>query len=148
MTGNVTRAFPMLVVLALAAACGEPSPGSGSGSGGGSSDGLDRLRIEVRAHAKAEPKTATLTCGMAPGDATGFLEDAESACDAMRKSEQLLMHGPPNNIACIEIYGGPQEARITGTIDGQRVDLEVTRRDGCAIAVWDELQPLLGTPVN
>lgn len=129
-------------VLVLVA-CGEDSPPISSGGGGSG----DSLRIEVRAEAEADPDTATLECGEEAGS-TGFIDDAAQACRAMRASKQLLIHGPPANVVCTEIYGGPQKARITGTIDGERVDLRVTREDGCAIALWDELEDLIGPPPN
>ncbi|MDP9331950.1 MAG: LysM peptidoglycan-binding domain-containing protein [Actinomycetota bacterium] len=48
--------------------------------------------------------------------------------------------------ACGQVYGGPQSAHITGTIDGQGVNLTVTRTDGCGTADWQTLERLLGDP--
>ena len=48
--------------------------------------------------------------------------------------------------ACAQVYGGPQHARITGTVAGRKVDLTVTRTDGCGIRDWDRLEWLLGPP--
>jgi hypothetical protein len=141
---KLMRNLALMPILALiAVGCGDPS--SDSTSSAGSSEEVDALRIEVRARADAEPLTATLRCGTPP-EATGFISDAEKACRTVRATKQVLIHGPPDNVMCTEIYGGPQRARITGTVDKQRVDLEVTREDGCAIALWDELQTLLGAP--
>jgi hypothetical protein len=131
------------IAALLAAGCGEPSDGA-TPPGGGSKQ-ADTVQIEVRARPNAEPQTATVRCGSAP-EATGYITNASAACDAVAASKHVLIHGPPDNVMCTEIYGGPQQARITGTVDGQRVDLTVTREDGCAIALWDELEPLLGAP--
>ena len=131
----------MSILALLGAGCGDPA--DDATSSGGSSDRVDTLKIEVRARDGADPQTATLRCGMAP-EATGYIKDAAGACQTVDASKQVLIHGPPDNIACTEIYGGPQQAHIMGTLDGQRVDLMVTRTDGCAIALWDELEPLLG----
>ena len=37
-------------------------------------------------------------------------------------------------------------ARVTGTVQGERVDMTVTRTDGCGTADWQALEPLLGDP--
>jgi hypothetical protein len=49
-------------------------------------------------------------------------------------------------VACTEIYGGPDVATITGSVDGEPVDATVTRSNGCEIARWDALEPVLGEP--
>ena len=41
------------------------------------------------------------------------------------------------DIACTQIFGGPEEATIKGTIRGEPVDATFTRTDGCEIARWD-----------
>jgi hypothetical protein len=46
--------------------------------------------------------------------------------------------------ACTEIYGGPATATVTGTLDGQEVDAEFRRTNGCEIARWERAQELLG----
>jgi hypothetical protein len=45
----------------------------------------------------------------------------------------------PPGTACTQIYGGPQEALVTGTFRGRRVWARFSRRDGCAIARWNRL---------
>jgi hypothetical protein len=49
----------------------------------------------------------------------------------------------PDDMVCIEQYGGPQTARVTGRWHGQPVDVRLARNDGCRIAQWDGLGPLL-----
>lgn len=46
--------------------------------------------------------------------------------------------------ACTEIYGGPETARVTGTLDGRRVDASITRNDGCGIADYEAVFAALG----
>lgn len=41
------------------------------------------------------------------------------------------------------IYGGPATAHVTGTWAGRPVDSRFDRADGCQIARWDALVPLL-----
>lgn len=93
------------------------------------------------------PTEATLECD---GDAqgTGFLEHAaRSACAAVRTGvvTQVAREHRKTRL-CGEIYGGPQRARITGTIGTKRVVLNVDRGDGCGIADWTRLRALLGDP--
>jgi hypothetical protein len=40
-------------------------------------------------------------------------------------------------------YGGPATARITGTWAGRPVDGRYDRSNGCQIARWNDLVPLL-----
>jgi hypothetical protein len=49
----------------------------------------------------------------------------------------------PADAGCTQVYGGPQTARVTGRWAGQPVDLQLSRTDGCRIAQWDRLGPLL-----
>jgi hypothetical protein len=50
---------------------------------------------------------------------------------------------PPATV-CTQIYGGPQEALITGTFRGRRVWARFSRRNGCEIARWNRIAFLLG----
>jgi hypothetical protein len=40
------------------------------------------------------------------------------------------------------IYGGPEQAHVTGTVDGKQVDATFTRQNGCELARFDEASPL------
>lgn len=44
---------------------------------------------------------------------------------------------------CTMVHGGPATARITGTWAGRPVDATYDREDGCRIARWDHMVPLL-----
>jgi hypothetical protein len=46
--------------------------------------------------------------------------------------------------ACTQLYGGPEEAHVTGTLRGERVDLTIDRADGCGIAAYEALFEALG----
>jgi hypothetical protein len=71
--------------------------------------------------------------------------DAEAACAALEALDDPF--APlPEDMACTEQYGGPQQASISGAWKGAEVDLEVHRRNGCEIAQWDSLVPLLPVP--
>jgi hypothetical protein len=95
--------------------------------------------------------TATLTCGEATS-ATGYLSDtAQQACDFLASSQDArtrLIEGPPKDRACTEIYGGGEVADITGSIAGTAVSTTVDRANGCGIADWDLLRPILVEPYD
>ena len=46
---------------------------------------------------------------------------------------------------CTQQYGGPETARVSGLWGGEPVDLALSRTDGCRIAQWESLGPLLET---
>jgi hypothetical protein len=45
----------------------------------------------------------------------------------------------PAGAACSQIYGGPQEAHVVGTLRGRPVDAAFRRTDGCQIARWNKV---------
>jgi hypothetical protein len=50
-------------------------------------------------------------------------------------------------MACTEIYGGDQAAEVKGTgPDGTTVRAILNRSNGCEIARWDVLAPLVEVP--
>jgi len=51
-------------------------------------------------------------------------------------------HTPPTT-ACTEIFGGPERARVRGTLRGEPVSAEFSRVNGCEINRWDAVAPLL-----
>ena len=46
----------------------------------------------------------------------------------------------PKDVACSEIYGGPQTARVRGRFRGHAVDARFSRRDGCETARWGRVR--------
>jgi hypothetical protein len=76
--------------------------------------------------------TATFT-----GDSTTLSESA--ACLALNDDavRTRVLEGPPPDQVCTEIYGGPQVAQITGTLDGATVSTTVDRVNGCGINDYD-----------
>ncbi len=78
--------------------------------------------------------TATIT-----GDDTAV--DAAAACLALVEPavQTRLVDGPPADQVCTEIYGGPDVAVVTGTLDDQPVDATVDRTNGCGISDWEDL---------
>ena len=86
--------------------------------------------------------TATLL-----GDIDGVSDQRACAALADAGVQTRLIDGAPTDVACTEIYGGPETARIVGTIDDQAVDTTVDRANGCGIDDWDTLMADLLPPV-
>ena len=91
-------------------------------------------------------QNGSLTCRGGVQRAGGFLTrraTAEQLCAKARAIKALLTTPPDKQRACTQIYGGPETARITGTIDGERVDRRFSRTDGCEIADFNDASELL-----
>ncbi|KUL41193.1 SSI family serine proteinase inhibitor [Streptomyces regalis] len=96
---------------------------SGGGSGGGG-------------------RTYELSCHPAGGDHP----DADGACAALERGTRWgrdVFAPAPQGGLCTMQYGGPATAHVTGTWAGRPVDARYDRSDGCRIARWDRLVPLL-----
>ena len=46
----------------------------------------------------------------------------------------------PKNVACTQIYGGPQKALVTGRFRGTLVRASFSRTDGCELARWNRVR--------
>lgn len=100
------------------------------------------LTVAVDATGAGTPTSWTLTCE----PAGGTHPDPDAACLALGTAEGRAALDPvPRDVACTEIWGGPQTATITGELDGEAVDAQLSRSNGCEIARWDALVPVLGT---
>jgi hypothetical protein len=84
-----------------------------------------------------EARTATVTCDPDGGSHP----DPARACDALLSHEDAL-EPVAKQVACTEIYGGPQVA----VVSGGAVRAVFSRTNGCEIARWDKLAPLLELP--
>ncbi len=76
-----------------------------------------------------------------------FVTTAPQVCRQLADVPDVfdLVGADPDRI-CTEIYGGPQTAHIEGTVDGEPVDVDIARNDGCGIDDWTTLEFLLGAP--
>ncbi len=78
--------------------------------------------------------TEEVSCGDSSDDAA-CLAVAEIDVDAL---------GPVSpDTACTELYGGPDTLSLEGTIEGEDVDVDLTRVNGCEIERFDATVPLL-----
>ncbi|MET3810598.1 serine protease inhibitor [Arthrobacter sp. UYEF3] len=73
------------------------------------------------------------------------LPDPAAALQALRlHGEEVFFPQPGPPKLCTQQYGGPQVAVVTGRYLGREVHSEFNRTDGCEIARWRAMAPLLG----
>lgn len=98
------------------------------------------LIIAVRARPDAEPVVWTLRCDPPGGDHP----DPDAACAVLIAATRDPFAPVPPGAICAQIYGGPQQATITGRWRGRAVDARYRRTDACEIARWDAIRAVLG----
>jgi Subtilisin inhibitor-like len=136
--GSLVRGA-LLVGVLVAAGCG-----SGTGGGDAAAPPTTQPRYDLTITYWPEGKDgpssmATVTCG--PNGGTH--PDVDKACAALDSHPEAL-HPVPADTACTQIYGGDQVAEIQGTgADGAKVRAILNRSNGCEIARWDALAPVL-----
>ena len=95
------------------------------------------LSITVWPEGQGNPGKHSYTLRCAP--AAGSLPQRRAACTKLMKLQRPF--APlPLHIACTQIYGGPQEALVTGRFRGKLVRARFARSDGCQIARWNRLR--------
>lgn len=124
-----------------------PAPAPGTSGVSGPASAADAISLDVRGGTREEPGTWTrrLTCDNAVVNAEGIDEPA-AACAAVRSAAGQAALFPDPGLVCTQQYGGPEVAEISGSIGARTLQVTVTRSDGCGIAAWDALQPLLPPP--
>jgi Subtilisin inhibitor-like len=126
---RIMRTLALIALLLLA-------PGA---SGAAASSGT-ALTISVWPdERRAEVHRYSLRCE----PAGGTLPRAAAACTRLAAGGVALFAPPPKEQVCIEIYGGPQRAIVTGTVAGRRIWVSLRRQDGCEIERWRKLAFLL-----
>lgn len=142
----VGLAVALGVTVAALAGCGDTEdeeftrPGTSVPASGG-------IELSIRFDDGAgDTQTATLTCRDDVQRAGGYLDGkapVSELCTQARSIEELLTTQPDERRACTQIYGGDETARVTGTIDGMKVDRRFTRTNGCEIADYRRAAALL-----
>ena len=79
------------------------------------------------------------------GSMESNLPDAHAALAAVEQfGEEIFFPVPRPDRICTQQYGGPQVATVTGWFRGRKVNSAFSRTDGCEIARWKTMAPLLG----
>ena len=99
------------------------------------------LRVTYWPDSANRGETVTWTVRCDP--AGGTLQRPARACRKLAVGGVRLFAPTPKNTACTELYGGPQRARVVGTVTGKRVWATFTRVNGCEIARWQRISPWL-----
>lgn len=137
------RRYPecMRVIVALLVAAVALAACTG-GSAGTSSTTALKVTYWENGRGTSTPVTWTLRC--AP--ARGTLPRPAVACRRLAAGGPRLFAAVPPDTVCTEIYGGPQVARVVGTVKGKRVWTTFTRVNGCEISRWQRVSPWLLPP--
>lgn len=132
---GMRRVGLLAIAAAALVACGSGSAGALSGTS---------LKITYWGNGidRSEPVAWTLRCG----PPRGTLARPAVACRRLATAGTKLFAPVPSGVACTQIYGGPQVARVVGVVSGKRVFATFSRQDGCRIARWNKLSPWLLPP--
>lgn len=117
-----------------------PAPSAGAGAGNA------ELAIMVKPSPDEPAVNYTLVCSSGLPAPESQHPGPDAACAALRNNAALL--SPPTrntDQACTEQYGGPQQAIVTGIVDGVPVDVSFARTNGCEIGAWDAARDVLGS---
>lgn len=86
-------------------------------------------------------RTYALSCQPVGGDHP----DPAAACAGLAAAGTEVFTPPNPDLACTEIYGGPQTAAVTGRVGSVQVSSTFSRANGCEIARWDALASLFAS---
>jgi hypothetical protein len=94
------------------------------------------LHVTAWPNGQGEPGKRVWTLRCAP--VGGTLPHRATACRRLAALKKPFAPTPAN-VACTEIYGGPQVALVTGRFRGRPVRAHFDRKDGCEIARWQRV---------
>lgn len=118
------RMAVLIAALLAAVACGASQGTAGSGP-----ETQLTITFWPNGRDEADVKRWTLRCS----PANGTLPRAATTC------RHLLAMTTPfapqrKNVVCTDIYGGPQQALITGEYRGERIWTQIGMRNGCQVS--------------
>ena len=122
------------MLVLTASACGE--------SGDAGQPDTPETSVEVTLWPEGRSAGASQGAVLECGPVGGSHPHAQEACAAL-ESETDALEPVPGDVACTQIYGGPEEARIAGAVRGNAVDSMFSRTNGCEIDRWDRLASVL-----
>ena len=95
------------------------------------------LNITVWPNGEGQPGKQTYTLRCTP--VGGTLPQRATACAKLSRIQRPFAP-TPKGVACTQIYGGPQEALVTGRFRGKPVRARFNRKDGCEIGRWNRVR--------
>lgn len=78
----------------------------------------------------------------------GTHPNRKAICALLAKKGIKIFAPTPKGVACSMIYGGPETARVTGTVGSIKVKAAFSKTDGCEVARWLTALPLFTFPGN
>jgi hypothetical protein len=135
------KAAVVLALLSLTACAARPAGSDAGASRDGSPPSANDLVVVLDRGDGSAVQRWTLSCA---GTVEGTHPAARAACDHLRSVDDPFAPIPDDTM-CTQQYDGPQTAHVTGRWGGEPVDVRLARTDGCRIAQWDGLGPLLPT---
>jgi hypothetical protein len=114
-----------LVALALLAGCGEDDEPPG-----GPAPGPELAALEITVDGKSQ----VVNCDT---------PDESPECRTVADLDPAVFEPTPGDTACTQQYGGPEKARVLGTLRGDQVDASFSRENGCEINRWEAASKLL-----
>ncbi len=78
--------------------------------------------------------------------AAGTHPNKKAICAAIAKQGIRLFAPVPAGSMCSQIYGGPETAKIIGTVKGRKINATFSRTDGCQIARWSTAEAFFTFP--
>jgi hypothetical protein len=136
------RAAILALVALAATGCMSSSDNSSSGDKGTPPASAADTKLEISVSiggSEAPTKAWTLEC---PDG--GTLPHATEACAKLAKLDDPFAPVPKDK-ACTQIFGGPEEADVTGTFRGEPVNAHFDKGNGCEIARWNSVEFLFPT---
>jgi hypothetical protein len=127
----------LLAAVLVAAGCG-----GGDGTTTGAAGGATALTVEVYPQGPGGA-FATYELGCDPAD--GSIPDPQAACDDLDEVDASTFAPVPRDTTCSQEFDGPQLAKVTGTLRGEKITEQFSRSDGCQSARWDKLAFLFPT---
>ena len=117
----------LLVLVVSLTSCGSDTP---------TDDTESKLEFSFQADEKATSRTASLTC-------PGAKAKERDICAALDVVAPAIFEPVPVDQACTAIYGGPRKATVTGTYQDEAISAVFTQENGCEIARWNQIEPVL-----
>ena len=107
------------------------------------------LDVDLTIRLTESPGAAPYTFRLMARDGTpspgSTLPNPSAALEAVQRfGEDIFFPKPGPKKMCTQQYGGPQVAVVTGWFLARRVNSQFSRTDGCEIARWRAMAPLLG----
>jgi Subtilisin inhibitor-like len=127
------RALSLAAVALIACASGPPGTSAATSL---------TITFWAEGPSASQPRRSTLRCN----PSGGTHPRPAAACRRLAAGGIRLFAPVPRGAVCTEIYGGPQVARVVGTVAGRRVWARFSRTNGCHIDRWQRVSPWLLPP--